>query len=377
MRLAFCCALALALCVVPHVARPAALAASTAYRFTDLDLRDPHMYVSFLGCRDVTDTPLTGFSINGELQTNIQTDGDGDGLLDQSLLLVFDPLDQAGSGAPLRFGESSCTAPMAGTTCGPIPYEQLVSLSSTNSTMGACLGALAGTTRPYSPAVVTSSAPCFASAEAPVFTLSILGASVPLTLRSLRVAATYVGTPAGSLVNGLMRGFLRESDADATILPASFPLIGGLPLSQLLPGGDPPGAGNNNCAGHSDKDTGPSGEPGWWMYFNFVAQPVAYTGPVLDAGRPGAGRLALASPNPGRGAVALTYQLEADGPASVTVHDLAGRRVATPASGWQTAGAHHVLWDGRLESGGAAAGLYVIRLSSTSGTIARKVVLLR
>ena len=33
-------------------------AAQTAFRFNDLDLRDPHVYVNFIGCRDVTDTPL-------------------------------------------------------------------------------------------------------------------------------------------------------------------------------------------------------------------------------------------------------------------------------------------------------------------------------
>src|SRR5688572_21494438 len=47
-----------------------------AFRLTDLDLRDPHLYVEFLGCRDVTDTQLVGFSVNNELQTAIQTDGD-------------------------------------------------------------------------------------------------------------------------------------------------------------------------------------------------------------------------------------------------------------------------------------------------------------
>jgi hypothetical protein len=354
-----------------------ALAASTAYRITDLDLRDPHMFMSYLGCRDVTDNPLFGFSFNGELQTNIQTDGDGDGFLDQSWLILFDPLDQAGPGSPIRFGESSCTLPMASTSCGPSPYESLQSLASTNSTLAGCLGVIPGTIRPYAPAITTSSPPCFVSAEAPLVTLNLLG-GVLFPLRSFRIAATYVGVPAGTLVNGLMRGFLSEADANATILPASFPLIGGQPLSTLFPGGDPPGTGNTNCASHSDVDLGPSGERGWWMYFNFAASPAGYTGPSLSVGSAGGARLALASPNPSRAAVALTWSLEADGPASITVHDLAGRRVATPVSGWQAAGAHRLVWDGRLESGGAAtAGLYVIRLSTAQGTVARKIALLR
>lgn len=355
-----------------------ALAASTAYRVTDLDLRDPRMFVNFLGCRDITDSPVFGISINGELQTSIQTDGDGDGLLDRSWLIVFDPLDQAGPGSPIRFGESSCTAPMASTSCGPNPYESLQSLASTNSALTGCLGVLPGTARPYNPAVTSTSQPCFASAEAPVVTLYLLGGDMPLTLRSFRVAATFVGTPASSLVNGLMRGFLSEADADATILPGSFPLLGGQPLSAILPGGDPPGADNTNCAAHSDVDIGPGGERGWWMYFNFVAQPVSYTGPTTGVGNDLGSRLALTSPNPARASVSLSYRLDADGPASITVHDLGGRRVAEPVSGWQSAGAHSLVWDGRLDGGGIAApGLYVIRMASANGTIARKVVLLR
>jgi len=63
------------------------------FRFADLDLRDPHLFVDAFGCRDITDTPLLGFSVNGTLQTRIQTDGDGDGSLDLSYLVEFLPLD--------------------------------------------------------------------------------------------------------------------------------------------------------------------------------------------------------------------------------------------------------------------------------------------
>jgi hypothetical protein len=72
----------------------------TAFRLRDLDLRDPHVFVNFIGCRDVTDNPLAGFSVNGELQTNIQTDGDVDGDLDLSIATVFRPLDQAAGATP-------------------------------------------------------------------------------------------------------------------------------------------------------------------------------------------------------------------------------------------------------------------------------------
>ncbi|MEO6065675.1 MAG: hypothetical protein ABIP49_07870, partial [Lysobacterales bacterium] len=72
-----------------------ASAQSSLFRFSDMDLRDPHVYVDFLGCRDITDTPIAGFSINAEIQDSIQNDGDGDGLLDRSTVVEFLPLDQS------------------------------------------------------------------------------------------------------------------------------------------------------------------------------------------------------------------------------------------------------------------------------------------
>ena len=79
------------------------------------------------------------------------------------------------------------------------------------------------------------------------------------------------------MVNGLLRGFITEADANATIIPATFPLVGGHPLSLLLPGGDPPGA-DRNCAGFDDRDTY-QGVRGWWFYLNFPAVRVPWTGP--------------------------------------------------------------------------------------------------
>jgi hypothetical protein len=354
------------------LATSSALAGSTAFRITALYLRDPHLFVNFIGCRDLTDTPLAGVSVNGDLQTRLQTDADSDGLLDLNDILVFDPLDQTGPGGPARFGRSSCTAPPASSTCGPTPTETLDPLVTTNSSSTLCLGIIPGTTHGYSPAVATPTAGCFVSDELSGFQIGLLGGGVPLTLRNVRIGAVYSGSPATGLVNGLIRGFLSKADADATVIPNSVPLVGGLLLSSLLPGG------SACCAAFSDLDTGPAGEQGWWFYLNFVASHVTYTGPSLGVGDASGLRLVVSSPNPARGAVALAYRLDADGPASITVHDLAGRLVARPASGWQSAGTHTLVWPGRLDGGGdAPPGLYVIRLSSPRGTLASKIVLLR
>jgi cysteine-rich repeat protein len=245
-----------------------------AFRFADLDLRDPHVFVDFLGCRDVTDNALLGFSVNSELQTNIQGDGDNDGELDLSPTLVFRPLNQTNAATtPLELYFADCTAPMASTTCSP-GTQPPIAVTSTSSTTATCLAPIAGTLRPYTPAVTSSTLPCF-STGATTVTFDLSG--IPITLTDARIASTYSGTPATQLLNGLLIGFISEADANNTIIPASFPLVGGKPLSTLLPGGNPPGP-DQNCASHSDKDTN-NGVVGWWFYLNFRATRVPWTGP--------------------------------------------------------------------------------------------------
>jgi cysteine-rich repeat protein len=238
----------------------------TAFRFSDLDLRDPHVYIDFLGCQDVTDTPLAGFSVNGELQTNIQTDDDADGQLDLSPVLVFRPFTQmTGASTALEVHFAECTAPMSSTTCGP-GSDPPVDATATNQGAGTCLQPITGTTYgPYTPDITNTSAPCFVSTNA---TVSLDLAGTTITLRDAQVAATYVGNPAMTMTNGLLRGFITEADADATVV--AVPLLGDMPLSRLLPGG------TGSCSTHDDRDTN-MGMSGWWFYLNFPAGRVPWT----------------------------------------------------------------------------------------------------
>jgi hypothetical protein len=232
----------------------------TAFRFTDLDLRDPHVFINFLGVRDITDNGIAGASsINGELQTSMTSDGDGDGYLDRSPVNLFRPLGQAAAAGPAEvdFG-AQCTA-TATITCSPgVPTSALA----TNQSSGTCLGATVGTTTTaYSPDVTNSSSPCFSTAAT---TLTFYLAGIPVTLKDAQVGATYVGAPATSETNGLIRGFITETDANNTIIPASVALVGGQSLSSVLPGGQ-------NCpATHDDRDVH-NGVMGWWFYLNFTA----------------------------------------------------------------------------------------------------------
>ena len=245
--------LALAGCVMPAAAQ------IVTFRVSDMDLRDPHMFVSIGVCLDVT----TQF--NTSLQDQLQTDSNGDGNLDLSYLLTFMPLDQDDATNFLAAGPSTCTAPVATTRCGAID-PPWIGVDAPLLSSGTCLTPVADTTRPsYTPQVGNTIAPCFVS-PAQTFTVDLGG--IPLTLREAQVAATFDGVPAQTLSGGLLRGFLTEADANAATIPPTYAVIGGRPLSSVLPGG----AGN--CAAHSDVDTLPDATRGWWFYFNFTAAEV-------------------------------------------------------------------------------------------------------
>jgi cysteine-rich repeat protein len=236
----------------------------TAYRISSLLLRDPHAYTRFfLACLDITD------DLNTALNNAIAGDANGDGSLDLSVLSVFRPLNQGLVTNPLDIVFGDCTAPMSGTSCAPEVGTPAVASTATNQSTGTCLAPTPGTVQPYNPPVTNATAPCYASGA---HTLNLDLDGIMLQLTEGQLGATYVGNPATSMVNGLLKGFISEAEADAIILPSSLPLVGGQRLSSLLPGG------TGNCASHDARDF-LNGVRGWWIYFNFTADRVIWTGP--------------------------------------------------------------------------------------------------
>ncbi|HMB71204.1 MAG TPA: FlgD immunoglobulin-like domain containing protein, partial [bacterium] len=76
--------------------------------------------------------------------------------------------------------------------------------------------------------------------------------------------------------------------------------------------------------------------------------------------------------------VRIAYETPERGAVRVTVHDVAGRRVAVLRNGPRPPGFHREVWDGRGEDGArAAAGLYVVRVELGGRTAARRFVRLR
>jgi hypothetical protein len=119
--------------------------------------------------------------------------------------------------------------------------------------------------------VLVPAAPCAESAPTTIiFPLGLFN----IPLQDVQVGATYVGDPATNLINGEIRGFISETDANGIVIPPDIILVGGQTLSSLLAGG------TGNCqVGQDDRDTGPGSVSGWYLYINFTAHRVTWTGP--------------------------------------------------------------------------------------------------
>jgi hypothetical protein len=250
------------------------LAPAEVFRMSDLDLRDPHLYVNpGFGCFDITDQDIpltTGTAFNPNLQAAITGDtSPADGMLDSSFLLEFRPFEETAALLRLDIASGLCTAPMAGTSCAPDPASVAQTAGYDGLAAGSCLAPIAGTLYgPYTPEVESVAGPCFVSTPRQVvFDLN----GVALPLRELQIAGDWTATPVSGFATGLMRGFLSEADAATVILPASLPIVGGQPITVLLPGG------SGNCSTHDDRDSLNS-VTGWWFYFNFPATAVSWTG---------------------------------------------------------------------------------------------------
>jgi hypothetical protein len=89
-------------------------------------------------------------------------------------------------------------------------------------------------------------------------------------------------------------------------------------------------------------------------------------------------RLLPAAPNPFRPPADLRFVLARGGTVKLTVYDAGGKRVATPFVGDLMPGQHTLRWDGRDDAGRrVAAGTYVARLATATGTDEQKLTVIR
>jgi len=249
----------------------------TAFRFTNLEVAQPRLS---LNCTDITvavNTLIAGNFVSDK--SGSTADGGGaDGRLDLSFILLARPLVQTGnSGTGTFLSDADCPAPIPPSTCAPDPTITGQAAKVTNQSSGACLTpdptrfdvSDASAQIPNTPSAGADG--CFVSDGAK---LSLTISGIPLTFETARLSAEWVSTPATGMTNGVIEAFMSMTQARAIVLPASTPAVGGNPLSVLLRGSP-----ENGCTTADDSRPGPDGvTKGYWFYFNFTAEKVAWTG---------------------------------------------------------------------------------------------------
>ncbi|MBC8424940.1 T9SS type A sorting domain-containing protein, partial [bacterium] len=99
---------------------------------------------------------------------------------------------------------------------------------------------------------------------------------------------------------------------------------------------------------------------------------------VGDGDAPTRAVLAQNHPNPFNPATEIRFSLPAEQKIVLKVYDVAGREVATLASGLHDAGPHTVIWRGEDDAGArVASGLYFYKLVADDGSQTRKMMLLK
>ena len=233
------------------------------FRLGALELCDPHVFVPvpvgpITFCGDATDTASVG--LNAQIAASLAADSDGNGRFDTSPLLVFDVLRSDGARAHVtsREGDCSVAAPMQctpGTTAAVRRNYQAFNLGAGDT----CIGPIAGTTSTWTggAAVPQPGGQCYATTVAD---LVLSTGTVNIPLFDTKFGAPFPAT-GSSTGGGLLRGFLRASDAATITVP-----VNGTPrtLASLLPGGT--GSCQANVPGGVDTW---NGESGWWFYFEY------------------------------------------------------------------------------------------------------------
>ena len=106
---------------------------------------------------------------------------------------------------------------------------------------------------------------------------------------------------------------------------------------------------------------------------------IPYTGPVsVTDSRPVRFALGQNLPNPFNPVTTVPYTITEAGLVTLSVYNLQGQLVRTLVQEVVQPGEHHAIWDGRDFAGRAtASGIYVYRLTSPEGELARRMSLLR
>lgn len=236
-------------------------AKDVAFRFDTVGFIDPHLFMSMLGCNDITNSVPLGLlegGANGMLQQGLENTKNGK--FNNSLALILRPLIQKHAHEnDFDFVFPNCDSPLG--ECSQDHSKPVIMSRAQNQESDYCLPINEQRGRnPEYTGLHKPSGPCFVS---DYMDINITIRNITLSLTDTRVTAAYTGRPATRLSDGILVGFLSREAAEAAIVPLPAAL-GDKPLIDFLKGG--------GACGRGDDSDEHNGEEGWWFYLNFTAQ---------------------------------------------------------------------------------------------------------
>ncbi len=251
----------------------------SAFRMKSLTLIDPTIKFSptcNAGIHPLVNDGLTEATV--EDKSTFAPPESLDGLIDLGFVFTFGPPNQ-GNGQTINgaFVISDCDrldkpSPVPNPSpCSPTIVQESSSttFSATTQTTGNCLEVLPDTTTQTVDPVEPGDFGCWASP--PVDFTVVLGSVVQIPLSEVVIAAQWDADPADNVVSGLIRGFMTEADAIATVIDPSTTFIGGQSLKDSF-GHD--GSAPGDCDERDDNN----GVLGYWVYLGFEAESVPWEG---------------------------------------------------------------------------------------------------
>jgi hypothetical protein len=237
----------------------------TTFRIDSLTLVDPHVY-AVLVSMDPEPPCIDGtVFLNDELLGPAVTDGSID------IVAVFPAFDMDAPEIEASLFPAECEPPDAPTMCGHLmPPETGLQTTVENEPSGECyrpdpatLGM--GYTVPNAP-----SSPCFTSLPGELtLPLPGLAGGTMVVLQDVQFSATYADA---QLIEGVLVGFATQAEAEVTVLDDGQVVMGGATLWQVIAGGD---ACETTV---DDTDVHPEHGTGAWIYFDFTARSITWTG---------------------------------------------------------------------------------------------------
>jgi hypothetical protein len=114
---------------------------------------------------------------------------------------------------------------------------------------------------------------------------------------------------------------------------------------------------------------------GAWKHNYAIDTMLVTVGDTGTGSGPGGSVLSMSTPrpNPCRSEASVDYSLPVQGDVSLSVYDLAGRSVAVLASGQFGEGSHSAVWN----TSDIPAGLYILKLDTSGGSVVQKLMVVR